>query len=544
MPRGLQSHAHTTVPDANGFVAIQKPPRTLGEMSYRVALLVGSLHVSRRVRQVAEWARDHPAIDLVAILVDGFSGDEGCTPAGRLALRAVSAIERRIVLRRAEARDQLSSIAGDLPIICLREAPSEEEIGAVRELKLDAIVDLSGRQTNRGFARLARDGLIGVTFGDGGVAAFREVLEGRPATTFMVQRQHDGKGEVLFRGSVTSQLFYSDSREALHDRSTPYLLRTIERLAAGDPGETQSVENAQPAPIGLADVIAYVGRTVGRVGHKAWRHATGREWNWGVAYIFAPWEKADFRAGKILPKLPGTFIADPFVAENDDKRYIFVEEFPYSTRKGVISVFEVDEAAATRLGVAIEESYHLSFPFVFQKDGSYFMVPEGQGGDELVLYECTGFPLQWQRRKVIMPKVCADTVVFEHDSRWWMLTSIKGEGRAENSAELHAFYADDPLGDWQPHSENPVVMDASKGRNGGLLTDGEGNTYRVAQRAGFRTYGDGFAIYRIDELTPDSYRETLVREVEPDFLPNLAGAHHIHSRGGLTVYDFSRDERP
>jgi hypothetical protein len=172
------------------------------------------------------------------------------------------------------------------------------------------------------------------------------------------------------------------------------------------------------------------------------------------------------------------------------------------------------------------------------------MVPEGQGGGELVLYECTDFPLQWRRRKVIMPKVCADPIVFQHGSRWWMLTSIKGEGRAENSAELHAFYADDPLGEWQRHAKNPVVMDASKGRNGGVLTDEEGRTYRVAQRAGFRIYGDGFAIFRIDELTPDSYRETLVREVEPDFFPNLAGAHHMHSRGGLTVYDFSRDERP
>jgi hypothetical protein len=45
-------------------------------------------------------------------------------------------------------------------------------------------------------------------------------------------------------------------------------------------------------------------------------------------------------------------------------------------------------------------------------------------------------------------------------------------------------------------------------------------------------------------LTPDSYRETLVREIKPDFFPNLAGTHHMHSQGGLTVYDFSRDERP
>jgi hypothetical protein len=230
--------------------------------------------------------------------------------------------------------------------------------------------------------------------------------------------------------------------------------------------------------------------------------------------------------------------------ESAGKRYIFVEEFPYATRKGVISVFEVDEAGAKRLGVALEEPFHLSFPFVFQDKGRFYMVPEGQGGGQLVLYECEGFPLKWARKKVLLPNVCADTVIFRRTGSWWMLTTIKGPGPAENSAELHAFFADDPLGEWQPHGRNPIIMDASRGRNGGLLEDEEGHIYRVAQRANFRTYGNGFAIYRIDELTPQSYSETMVREVSPDFFPNLSGTHHMHSKAGLTVYDFSRDERP
>jgi hypothetical protein len=380
----------------------------------------------------------------------------------------------------------------------------------------------------------------------GKLPGFAEVLDGNPVTDFAIERLSGGAPELLFRGSITTQLFWSQNQAALLERCTPYIVRVLERLAAHGLQGSQSSPSVERIhrKIRASDVLAYAWRTCSRAAQKAWRHATGREWNWGVAYIFAPWQEADLSAGKVLPKLAGTFVADPFVAEDGDKRYIFVEEFPYSTRKGVISVFEVGEAGATRLGVALEEPYHLSFPFLFQRDGAYFMIPEGQGGGELVLYECTGFPLQWRRKKVIMQETCADTIVFEHESRWWMLTSIKGEGRAENSAELHAFYTDDPVGEWLPHSKNPVLMDASKGRNGGIVTDEEGRTYRVAQRAGFRTYGDGFAIFRIDELTPDSYRETLVREVEPEFFPNLAGAHHMHSRGGLTVYDFNRDERP
>jgi hypothetical protein len=495
---------------------------------------------------LGERIREHPAIEVVAVLVGADAGPgANCTRLAKLLLAPLLALEQRSV-----GRNRRSAVRqdGDLAEFqALSAPPSDAELTRIRLLKLDAIVSFV-RTPPAGIAAVARDGAISIHFGhsSGELAGFAEVLDARPVTDFAIERLHGGASELLFRGSITTQLFWSQNRGALFERCWPYVLQVLERLANGDaqgwPSES-ALERA-PRKIHAADVIAYGWRTSFRAAQKAWRHATGREWNWGVAYIFAPWQKADLRAGQVLPKLPGTFIADPFVAEHGAKRYVFVEEFPYSTRKGVISVFEVAETGAKRLGVALEEPYHLSFPFVFRKDGGWFMIPEGQGGGELVLYECTDFPLHWRRKKVIMSKVCADTIMFEHGSRWWMLTSVKGEGRAENSAELHAFHSDDPLGDWQPHSMNPVVMDASKGRNGGVLKDEEGGIYRVAQRAGFRTYGSGFAIFRIDELTPDSYRETLIREVEPDFFPDLAGAHHMHSHGGLTVYDFSRDERP
>ncbi len=514
---------------------------------YRIALLVDDLRLAAWVRELGERIKDHDTIELAAVLVSANrDSDADCTPLAKILLGALLALEQKSVgrNRRRSGAPQDGHLAD---VQAISAVPSETELNRVRSLKLDVIVNCI-RTPQEEIVATARDGAIAIRFGHspGELAGFAEVLDGNPVTNFAIERLSGGASELLFRGSITTQLFWSQNGNALFERCTPYIVQVLERLAAHGARASPSGSALEQAPrkIRAPDVLAYAWRTSARIAQKAWRHATGREWNWGVAYTFAGWQDADLRDGKVLPKLPGSFVADPFVAENDNKRYIFVEEFFYSTRKGVISVFEISGAGARRLGVALEEPYHLSFPFVFQKDRTFYMVPEGQGGGELALYECTDFPLKWRRKKVIMSKVCADTVVFEHGSRWWMLTSIKGAGPAENSAELHAFYADDPLGEWRAHSKNPVVMDASKGRNGGLLTDEEGRTYRVAQRAGFRTYGDGFAILRIDELTPDSYRETLVREVRPDFFPNLAGTHHIHSRGGLTVYDFSKDERP
>lgn len=503
------------------------------QLKYRIALLVDALEVDAWVRDLAGWAKDHPAIELAAVIVQ--------PPTGSDALDYLLALESRVV-RCAGSRH---SIAGCAPVQIV--ARDEADLLRIEELRFDALIQCGRAPPQEGMVEAAMGGAISiVTHSERGASGFVEVLEGRPVTEFAIERLNAGGSEILFRGSITTQLFYSQNRAALYERAAPYLMRVVERLAR-DEAQAQSARSFDTEgrdPPGAGDLLTYAARTLARVARKAWRHAVGREWNWGVAYAFAPWQSADLSAGHVLPKLAGTFVADPFAVDTGGKRYIFVEEFPYSTRKGVISVFEVDKEGARRLGVALEEPYHLSFPFLFRKDGRFYMVPEGQGGAELILYECEDFPLKWSRRKVLMARVCADAVIFEHGSLWWMLTTIKGGGRGENSAELHAFHAEDPLGEWRPHRMNPVVMDASKGRNGGLLRDDEGRVCRVAQRAGFRTYGNGFAIYGIDELTPDSYRESPVREVRPDFFPRLAGAHHIHSDGSLTVYDFSRDERP
>lgn len=173
------------------------------------------------------------------------------------------------------------------------------------------------------------------------------------------------------------------------------------------------------------------------------------------------------------------------------------------------------------------------------------MVPESMSDRSIKLYRATKFPAQWTLERRIAQDVAAvDTMIFELGDRWWMLTTIQGEGEAANDAELHAFWAPDPLGEWTPLPDNPVVMDAGKGRNGGLLRDEQGNVYRVAQRHAFTRYGAGFSIYRIEELTPENYAETWVQDVEPRFFPRIKGAHHMHEDSGLTVFDFCRDERP
>jgi hypothetical protein len=102
--------------------------------------------------------------------------------------------------------------------------------------------------------------------------------------------------------------------------------------------------------------------------------------------------------------------------------------------------------------------------------------------------------------------------------------------------------ADDPLGTWSKVGNGPLFMDASRGRNGGLLQRGSA-FFRVAQRPGFDFYGKAFSIYRIDRLDPDGYAETKIQDIEPEFMKGIEGTHHMHHDGAFVVFDFVRQER-
>ena len=81
------------------------------------------------------------------------------------------------------------------------------------------------------------------------------------------------------------------------------------------------------------------------------------------------------------------------------------------------------------------------------------------------------------------------------------------------------------------------------GRNGGLLRrTRKAGLVRVRQRQGFATYGAGFSLAEIGELTPSSYQESQIGYVDAKFFPKLIGAHHIHSNGKYSVYDYCKCE--
>ena len=484
---------------------------------YRIGLIVDRPDVAKWVRDLASWANDHPAIELAAVVVAG--------PARETFLDKLFRLESRLLCRGSAYRPYtvLHPIEGCAPM-----QVEAADLAEVAELNLDALVRCGRGTSPEGLAELSRDGIVSIS-SDG----FREIVAGRAETAFTIERvRRDGENpETLFTGSVATALLYAWNMISRQSRAFQYLGLTLERLASGRAEAIAAAPRVGGrAPAGA--LLGYAVRTGQRSFAKMLRRLLGQEFNWQVAVSEHPWSDGRFEQARVVPNPRNAFLADPFTITVNGATHLFVEEFPYDSRKGVISAYRLDGAKAERIGVVLEEPYHLSFPFVFEHGGEIYMVPEGGGGRSVKLYKASSFPTGWTEVKTLLSDVPAvDTLLFEHGSRWWMLTTIQGEGPGLNNAELHAFHADSPLDEWTPHERNPIVIDAGKGRNGGFVRVATARPCRVAQVPGFTFYGAGSAVYRIDELTPESYRETLVEQVEPTFFPGLDGTHHIHCAG-------------
>lgn len=430
---------------------------------------------------------------------------------------------------------------------------SEDDLARIRALDLDIMIRCGARILKGGILTSARHGVLSMHHADnrenrGGPAAFWEVYERRPYTGFIIQRlteELDG-GEVLFRGSVATEPFYLRNQVVVSERSAVHLQNMVRRVLAG------SVVPEEPAlyygPLykhpRLGVGLRYILRSMAAMARILVRKKLGIHERWSVAYLTGPWQGAVLRRRKAIRNPPDHFLADPFaVSMPDGRRFIFVEDYVYTKGKAVISAYEVDESQAARLvGTALEEDFHLSFPFVFRHEGEIYMCPETGARGQIRLYRCVSFPLQWELRKVLVDGVRAvDTMIFPHGGKWWMLTCINQSGLG-SASDLYVYHSASPLGEWEPVASNPVIADASRGRNGGLLWSGS-RIFRVAQRPGFALYGRACSIYRIDRLDEDGYEETLVQDVEPCFDPGIAGIHHLHQDGDLLVFDFVRNER-
>ncbi len=232
--------------------------------------------------------------------------------------------------------------------------------------------------------------------------------------------------------------------------------------------------------------------------------------------------------------------ADPFPVRHDGRDLVFIEEFFPAESRGRLAVVELDDSPRgwRTIDTVLELPTHLSYPFVFEWSGSWYLLPEQMATGRLQLYVADRFPTTWRWHSTPLDLPAADATLARIDDRWWLFTTLATEGSLA-ADELHLFHAESPLGPWTAHPGNPVVSDIRTARPAGRVYQQDGTWYRIAQD-GAAIYGHSIVILRVDRLDLDGYEQTVVEVIRPDWAPGLRATHTLNREADLVVVDGMR----
>lgn len=115
--------------------------------------------------------------------------------------------------------------------------------------------------------------------------------------------------------------------------------------------------------------------------------------------------------------------ADPFLFEYEGQCYVFAELYDYIARKGAIGYCKWNGKCFGRWKKVIVENYHLSYPYIFERDGTVYIMPESGVNRDLHVYRAVQFPDTWERSSVIRENVVyGDTTPFCWEQHTYALT--------------------------------------------------------------------------------------------------------------------------
>lgn len=214
---------------------------------------------------------------------------------------------------------------------------------------------------------------------------------------------------------------------------------------------------------------------------------------------------------------PIIIVADPFLFVYRDELYLFYEEKRlYSP--GILRMMRTKDLKDwTDPVTVLQESFHLSYPFVFKTDGHVYMIPETCNAEEVRLYQAdndelthfsqTGVLLGHFQKNEQITINYSDSSVLKKAGMFYLMTTLE----IDNKNQLLLYISDNLQGPYKEHPSSPVCMSKKYGRNAGSLIQYDGKLYRVAQDCENR-YGDNVHLFEIEEMTESNYEEHVVKE--------------------------------
>jgi len=235
--------------------------------------------------------------------------------------------------------------------------------------------------------------------------------------------------------------------------------------------------------------------------------------------------------GALKPQEPprGVSWSDPFILKKQNTSYLFFTEESHAKRPSRIlcTIIESDGNISEPL-VALDLPYSLSYPFIFEYRGEFYMIPSTEQNHTVDVYHCRRFPDQWEHYKTILRDVgAANATLIEFSMRWWLFAGV--------GDELHLYYSDDPLSEnWTPHPMNPIVSDVRSAHPAGRIFRRDGGLVRPARDISLMQ-GRVVSLNRITKLTTNEYEEELLERVEPQ--DGVLAVNTYNNSGDFIVMD-------
>ncbi len=221
------------------------------------------------------------------------------------------------------------------------------------------------------------------------------------------------------------------------------------------------------------------------------------------SYISAPLTKSltmpSLQAADVWD-VSAQFLADPFIIQHETKYYLFFEVLDGSTGKGLIGLASSNDGEKWNYEkIVLEESFHLSYPYVFKFKNDFFMIPESNQANRILLYKAKEFPYKWEVEKEIIHGKYVDPSIFQFNNKWWMFAGYRGK--------LHLFFANELFGEWTKHPKSPLIINNFTGsRPAGRVICDDNIVYRYAQVCE-PYYGSAVRAFKITTLTESDYEE-------------------------------------
>ena len=525
----------------------------------KIGIILNSLNCQWYIFDFVKWALNQNFIEIVEIyVVDSKKKNNKYNILDRIFFKIINVIEKFFLIRKSDKFKKylVTYDLSKLNISCFKikgdykSEFSDSDISLIKGKNLDFLVRGCSNILRGAIHSATKNGILSFHHGDnrkyrGLPSSFWEVYNKDDQTGFTLQILDNelDNGFVLCRGNFPTQSYYLLNQKTLYERSSFYLKNFFYKFynhkIIEKKKEKKNISKIYKFPKFYHSLFYMLKIVYRKLFNLIYKNLIVH--NWTVLYSNSDYKNLDEYNFSYIKNTKGTFFADPFFVEHDNKKYIFGEEYNHKSKKGYIVAYVIENEVSKKIGIALEENFHLSFPYIFSYKENYYMIPETKEINEIRIYKCENFPLNWKFHSTIKKDILAvDNMIFEHENLWWLFTNFSPIKNSPES-ELNLFFSKTgPLtNEWQEHKLNPVLINSFSARNAGIIFNGN-DKFRCGHVINDYYKGKRTKIFKIKELNQDQYEEEEIFELSANNFKGAFSTHHLYSNNNFTVIDICK----